>query len=112
MEISDQPEGHRDRNRMGVDGSVRQLSKRLLQHASQGTLAEPAKGKARHGDAQLHAVEHLVEFAVELPDGAGADALGLDELLDPGIADADQRELGGHEERIGGNQQQHGQNSQ
>ncbi len=45
-------------------------------------------------------------------DGAGAAALGLDELLDAGIADADQRKLGGHKERIGGNQEQHGQNSQ
>jgi hypothetical protein len=45
---------------------------------------------------------------VESLDGAGADAMGFDELLDARVADADQCEFRGHEKGIGRHQQHDG----
>jgi hypothetical protein len=42
----------------------------------------------------------MVELLVELLDGARADAVRRDHLLQAGFADADQGELGGHEEGV------------
>ena len=43
---------------------------------------------------------------VQALDDAGADASGFDELLDAGIAHADQGEFGGREEGVGCHQEQ------
>ncbi len=64
-------------------------------------FADPAESQADHGDAELNAVDDFVEVLVEALDDAGADASGVDELLDAGIADADEGKFGGGEERIG-----------
>ena len=69
-------------------------------------LADPAERQADHGDAELNAVDDFVEMLVEALDDARADASGLDELLDAGIAHAHQGEFGGREEGIGCHQEQ------
>jgi hypothetical protein len=48
----------------------------------------------------LNAVDDFVEVLVETLDDAGAGAAGVDELLDAGIADADQGELRSREKRV------------
>ena len=52
------------------------------------------------------------EFLVELLDGTRADAPSLNQLLDAGIADADQRVLGRDKEGIRCHEQHHNQHSQ
>ena len=56
-----------------TDG-VRQAGQGNLEQAGQGLFADPAEGEAGHGDADLNAVENLVQLVVELADGARADA--------------------------------------
>ena len=63
-------------------------------------FADPAKGQADHGDAELDAVDDFVEVLVEALDDACAAAAGVDELLDAGVADADQGELRSREKRV------------
>ena len=72
----------------------------------QHRLADPAEREADDGDAKLHAVDDFIQVAVQFLDDAGADAAGVDELLDPGLADADQRKLRGRKESVGRHQQQ------
>src|SRR5580698_2505922 len=78
----------------------------VLDDAGNHGFTDPAEGQADDGDAELNAVDDLVEVAVQLLDNAGTDAAGFDELLDAGLANADQGEFGGGEERIGCDQQQ------
>ena len=69
-------------------------------------LADPSEGQADDGDAQLNAVDDLVQTLVQALDDARADTSGFDELLDASVANAHQRELGGCEKRIGCHQEQ------
>ena len=48
----------------------------------------------------MDAVDDFVEVLMEALDDAGADAAGCDELLNSGVADADQGELRSGEKRI------------
>ena len=78
----------------------------VLDHAGEEGFANPAQGQADDGDAQLNPVDYLVEIAVQFLDNAGADAAGFDELLDAGLAHADQGEFGRGKERVGCDQEQ------
>ena len=69
-------------------------------------LADPSQGETDHGDAQLDTVDDLIEILVKALNDAGADAAGIDQLLNARIADADQREFGCREEGIGCHQEQ------
>src|SRR5208283_328885 len=57
------------------------------------------------GDSELNSVNDFVQMLVEALHDPGADAPGINELLDAGIADANQGELGGCEECIGCHQE-------
>ncbi len=72
-----------------------------------GGFADPAQSEAGDGDAKLHGVENVVELLMKLLDGARADAVGRNHLLQPRLADADQSEFGGHEERVCRDEQNH-----
>ena len=93
--------------RVGVDGGVRDSVDELhaFDQAGDHGFADPAQGQADHGDAELNAVDDFVEMLVQALDDARADAAGFDELLDAGVADADQGEFGCREERIGCHQE-------
>ena len=78
----------------------------MCQYSSDDGFANPAQGQADNSDSQLDAVYYFVEIAVEFLDGAGADAMGLNELLNASVADAHQGELRRREERVGCHQQQ------
>ena len=71
--------------------------------------ASPIQPRARlaDGDAELHGVEDLIQLLMELLDGARANTVRGDHLLQPGLADADQGEFGGHEERVCRDEQNH-----
>ena len=95
-----------------VDGGVGDASDPALEQSRQNRLAQPAQGQAGDGDSELHAVYYAAELLVEFEDGAGADAVGFDQLLDARFADADQRELGCGEEGIDRHQEQYNEHPQ
>jgi len=97
----------RDADRVRENGRIREAGEKRLQHVSHGGLADPAQGQAGESYAELHSGDELVEALMELLDSAGPDAVGGNELLQPGFADANQRELGRHKERIRRYQQNH-----
>ena len=106
VQAGDHHEGDRDGDGMSVDQRVRHASDPALEQSRQNRLAQPAQGQAGDGDSQLHAVDDAAELLVKFEDGAGAHAVGFDQLLDAGFAHADQRELGCGEEGIGRHQEQ------
>jgi len=92
---------------MGIDGYMRSsLAEKPFDYAGEQWFANPAQGEAYYCDSQLNAVDHLIEIAVQFLDNAGADAPGLDELLDAGFANAYQGEFGRGKERVGCDQEQ------
>ena len=107
VHVGDQAEGDDDGDGVGVDGRVRHAVDELhaFHQAGDHWLADPAEGEADHGDAELNAVDDFVEMLVQALDDARADASSLNELLDAGIAHADQGEFGCREEGIGRHQE-------
>ena len=71
-------------------------------------LAEPAEGQRAEGDAELDGGKKVVQILLQAADGAGSGDAGGEHLLDAGVADGDQRELGGHKEGVGQNEHGHG----
>ena len=73
------------------------------------TAGSPIQPRARRGegDAELDGGKELVDGVFELEGGAGAGAAEGEELLDAGLADADQGELGSHEEAVGQDEKGH-----
>src|ERR1700691_4081500 len=108
VEAGDQTESDDQGDTVGVNRGVGNLiyKAEAFNDAADDGFADPAEGQADDGDAELNAVDDFVEVAVQLLDNAGTDAAGFDELLDAGLANADQGEFGGGEERIGCDQQQ------
>ena len=91
---------------MSVNRGVRNVLDRTQHHLGQQRFTHPAQGQADDGDAQLDAVDHFVQVAVQLLHDAGANAPARDQLLDAGIAHADQGELRGSKECVGRHQEQ------
>ena len=83
------------------------MDEERLQHVSDRRFADPAKREAGDGYAELHGIENVIELLMELLDGAGADALSRNHLLDARLAHAHQGKFGGDEERVRRNQQDH-----
>ena len=77
------------------------------QERGDGGFADPAEGKAGEGDAELDGGEELVDGVLELVDGACAGTAEGDELLDAGLADADEGELRSYEEAVGQDEEGH-----
>ena len=71
-------------------------------------FADPAQGQRAEGDAELHGGKKVVQVALQAADGAGSGDAGGEHLLDAGVADGDQGELGGHKEGVGQDEQAHG----
>ncbi len=107
VHVGDQAEGDRDGDGMSIDGGMRDTVDELhpFDQAGHHGLADPAQGKADHGNSKLNAVDDFVEVLVEALHDAGADTSGINELLNAGVADTDQGKLGGREERIGCHQE-------
>ena len=107
LEVGDEAEGYDDGDGVGVQelvrgaaGEPRQVREAAEDGFCYGRLAEAAEGQRGEGDAELHGGEELVDVVLEAEGGAGAGAVELDELLDAGLADADEGELGGHKEGV------------
>src|ERR1700722_15663310 len=112
MQAGDEDEGHGDGDGMGVDGGVRDAADPALEETGENGLAQPAQSQAGNGDSGLNSVDDAAELLMEFEDGAGAGAMGFDELLDAGFADADQRELGGGEESVDRHKQENNEHPQ
>ena len=72
-----------------------------------GGFADPAESQAGERDAELHGGDEVVELLMELLDGARADAVRSQQLLEPGLADADHGEFGGDKKCVRCDQQDH-----
>jgi hypothetical protein len=71
-------------------------------------FADPAEGQRAERDAELDGGKEVVEVLLQAADGAGSGNAGGQHLLDAGVADGDQGELGGHKEGVGQNEHGHG----
>ena len=102
VEHRDQRE--RDRERDGMDGRSEQLLwqtvKERLDQRRDGRLADPAEPQGRHRDTELSRRDEAVRIVLR-PQQHPAEAMTLlDHLLDAASPQADQRKLGGDEERV------------
>ena len=70
-----------------------------------GGFADPAEAERGHGDAELAAGEIGLDVAHHAVQQARAETVLLDHRPDAKPAALDQRKLGGHVERVGGEQQ-------
>ena len=112
FEVGDQREGEDDGDGVGVEDGVggervERARCEVEDDLGDGGLADPAEGEAGDGDAELDGGKELVDGVLELEGGAGAGTAEGDELLDARLADADEGELGGHEEAGGQNEEGH-----
>ena len=82
MQEGDQAEGDANSDAVGVNQDVRNTLEKLetLDEMGDHGLADPAEGKADHGDAELHTVYDFVQVAVQSLQNARADAARSDEL--------------------------------
>ena len=65
VQAGDQTEGDDDGDAVGVNRGVGESwTNAGFDHAGDDGFADPAQGKADHGDAQLNAVDDFVEVAV------------------------------------------------
>ena len=92
---------------MRVKSRVRQRQEQRLQHVRYRRFADPAQRQAANGHSKLHGIEDMVELLMELLDGARADAMRRNHLLQSRLAHAHQSEFSGHEERVCRDQQDH-----
>ncbi len=111
-QIGDQDEGNDDGNPMRVKLRMGQRAEQGFQHVSHGSFADPAQGQAGNRHSELDRIEDVVELLMELLDGARADAVRRNHLLQSRLADAHQSEFSGHEERVRCDQQNHGYDAQ
>jgi hypothetical protein len=70
-------------------------------------FANPTKGEAGDSNAELDSGKKLVDGMLELQGGASAGAAKGDQLLDAGLADANQGEFRGNEEAGSQNKKSH-----
>src|ERR1035437_5496989 len=109
VEVSDEGEAEGDGDDVGVDEGVSLGEGQCAHPSHEGgggqRLADPAEGQGAEGDAELDGGEKVVQIALQAADGAGAGDGGGQHLLDAGVADGDQGELGGHKEGVGQNEQ-------
>ena len=85
---------------MGINVGVGNFGEQGLEEVSEGRFTDPAESQAGDGDSELDGSEYLVEIGVEALNGARADSLGVDELLDAGVANADEGEFRRNKEGI------------
>ncbi len=112
LKVGDEGEGDDDGEGVGVDEGewgeyVQPLLGEVQDDVGYGGLADPAECEAGGGGSELDRGEEFVDGVLELEGGAGAGAAEGDELLDAGLADADEGELGGDEEAAGQNEEGH-----
>ena len=112
FKVSDQAEGQDDRDGVGVKDCVGRErvqpdAFKVEDDLGDGGLADPAEGESSDGDAKLDGGKELVDGVFELEGGARAGPAKRDELLDAGLADADEGEFGGDEEARGEDEEGH-----
>ncbi len=112
FEVGDEREGDDDRDGVGVEDGVGWKRVERVRGESEddlgdGGFADPAEGETGDGDAELDCGEELVDGVLEFEGGAGAGTAEGDELLDAGLADADEGELRSHEEAAGQDEEGH-----
>ena len=112
FKVGDDAEGDDDCGGVGVDADVRRdrgkkAVSEVVERGGDGGLADPAEGEAGEGYAELDGGKEVVHVVLELEDGAGAGSALGDELLDAGLADADESELGCDEEAVGQDEEGH-----
>ena len=87
--------------------TVQRGSSEVEDHLGDRGFADPAEGEAGDGDAELDGGEEFVDGVLELECSAGAGATKSDELLDAGLTNADEGELGSDKEAAGQNEEGH-----
>src|ERR1035437_7467630 len=99
VEVSDEGEAEGDGDDVGVDEGVSLGEGQCANPSHEGgggqRLRDPAEGPGAAGDAERDGGGNV----------AGAGDGGGQHLLDAGVADGDQGELGGHKEGVGQNEQ-------
>src|SRR5205823_7392349 len=107
VHAGDQTESDGKCNAMGISKGVWHFLQELetFHEVSHHGLADPAQGQADYGDPQLHTVYNFIKVAVQSLDNASAGTPRFDELLNAGLAHADQREFRGRKEGVGRNQE-------
>ena len=102
QQVGDQAEGDHDGDAVGIDRRVWHFVHETegLDQARYHGFADPAESQADDRDTELNAVDDFVEMLMEALDDTGAGASRFDELLNAGIANADQGEFRGGKKRI------------
>ena len=112
MEVSDDGEAEGDGDDVGVDAGPCLIDVQSAEPAHENTggegFADPAQGQGAEGDAELHGGQEVVQVLLQAADGAGSGNAGGQHLLDAGVADRDQGELGCHKEGVGQDEHGHG----
>src|SRR5580704_6035753 len=86
VQEGDDSEGQNDGDGVRVDVGVRNRPEQLLHDACQHGFADPAQRQAGERNAKLDAVYDLIEVLMQPLHSAGADPMGLNQLLDASIA--------------------------
>src|SRR5271157_1668115 len=107
VQISNESERHGYGDSVRIKAGVGQRKEQRLQHAGHGSLAYPAQGEAGNRHSKLYRVEYVIELLMELLDGARADTVRRNHLLQSRLPDAHQGEFSGHEERVRRDEQDH-----
>ena len=106
VQAGDEHKGNANGNSVSVDVGVWNLAENLLDHVGEERFANPTQGQTYDRDPQLNPVDHFIQIAVQLLDNAGTNTAGFDQLLNAGLANADQGKLGRSKERVGCDQKQ------
>jgi hypothetical protein len=112
FKVSDRGKGNRNRQRVRIEQGVhwhhgKPVRTRIQQHLRHRRLADPAQGEARQRYAKLHGGQKFIDMALQMQRRARSRSAQRQQLLHARLAHADQRELRGHEEAVGQNEEGH-----
>ena len=111
-DVKGRDDGERDRDGNGVRGGSRDRSgqpyERRLDQGRERRLADPPEADAGHGDAELGRRDVAVRIRDGAPHGTRTPVPLGHQLVDAGLTDGDDGELGGDEEPVGQHERQHG----
>ena len=108
MEVGDESKAECDGCDLGVEVCVRQAAKPAHKDGGGKGFAKPAESQRAKGDAKLDGGEKFVEAVLQAADGPGSGDTGGEHLLNPGLANGYQRELGSHKKGVGQDEHGHG----
>ncbi len=105
MQVGDEGKAKGDRCKVRVEEGVGQgegeEQEPALEDFCSDGFADPAEGEGAEGDAELHCGEEAVNVLLEAADGGSTGNPSGDHLVNAGVTDGDEGELGGHKEGVG-----------